>query len=739
MTIRTDDSAEISIHGLFEEQVERTPSAVAVAFGADSLSYAELNRRANRLAHHLRRLGVRPDGLVGLAAERSLEMVVGVLAALKAGGAYVPLDPGYPAERLSFMWQDVRSGSPAAPPVLLCQRRLSGVLPADLTEENGRRVLFLDDPAAAAAPAAPAGEGGCDENPRAEVSPDQLAYVIYTSGSTGRPKGVLVPHRGVVNVVREAARLLAVGPGSRVLQLASLGFDASALEIFTALATGACLVLTRRETLMSGEALGRELALQAVSVLAIPPSLLDTVEEEDLPALRSIIVGGEACSAATAARWSAGRTLVNAYAPTEATIFATAAPLALPITEAPAIGRPIAGIDVVLLDADGEPVADGEAGELCLGGVGVVRGYLNRSELTAERFIPDGITAGGRLYRSGDLARRLADGGLQFIGRVDHQVKIRGYRIELGEIEAVLGQHAGVQTAAVVAREDGRGTAKRLVAYVVRRREGGSGRELTVSALRSFLAGKLPDYMVPTAFVFLAAMPMTPTGKVDRRALPAPGQARPELDADFVAPRDAAEEALARIWSELLGVDPVGVHDNLFELGGHSLIAAQIANRVRDELGVELAIPEVFERPTVAALAGRLAELAAGGHADLQSAAATPTIPPIVPVPRDGPLPLSFAQERVWFLNQLSPGSVAYNFQFTLRLRGALDPPALQKALQEIVARHEILRTSFPAVGGGPVQVIHPPWEVDLPLVDLRLLPLAERQARAERLVHDEI
>ena len=595
---------------------------------------------------------------------------------------------------------------------------------------HGTQVLRLDADAALwageSAEPLPAGEVALDH--------DHLAYVIYTSGSTGRPKGVLIAHRGVVNVIRESARLLDVGPESRVLQLASLSFDASVLEIFTALATGACLVLTRRETLLSGEALGRELAAERITTIAIPPSLLDKVPEGiELPALRSIVVGGEACSAATAARWAPGRRFVNAYAPTEATIFATAGEVTGLDASPPAIGVPIAETEVQLLGPDGTPVPPGEPGEICLGGAGVARGYLHRPDLTAERFVP--AADGGRLYRSGDLGRQRPDGSLEFIGRVDFQVKVRGYRIELGEIEAVLGEHPAVRSAVVAARQDGEEgegafAEKRLVAYVVPR----GAAEGLVSGLRAHLAERLPDYMVPAAFVFLDALPMAATGKVDRKALPAPDRARPALETAYAAPSGPVEETLARVWGELLGLDRVGARDNLFALGGHSLLVAQIVSRVRQDLGVELPIPAVFEHPTIAALAARIEAARAGG-----AAADEPELPPVERVPRDRPLPLSFTQERVWFLNQLSPGAIAYNFQFTLRFTGALDRDALARTLTEVVRRHEVLRTTFPARDGRGVQVIHPPFAVALPVVDLTALPPQAREARAERIVRQEI
>jgi amino acid adenylation domain-containing protein len=710
------------VHDLIAAQAARTPDAEALAFGGASLTYRELLARSGRVAAALRSLGVGPDTLVGLAVERSLDLVCGVLGILRAGGAYVPLDPSYPAERLAWIWEDARRGNVSGRPgwagrpgILLTQRALAGLLPSE-------GVLFLEDLQGAGDLSAPG------------VQPENTAYVIYTSGSTGRPKGVVVPHRGVVNVVREAIRLMDVRPGDRVLQLASLGFDASVVENFTALTCGACVVLTPRETLLSGEALGRELREQAVTTIILPPSLLDTLPagmEEELPALRSILVGGEACSAATAARWSTGgsirgRRMINAYAPTEATVFATAS--FCTGHGIPTLGGPIENLFVHLMDQDGETVAGEGDGELCLGGVGVVRGYLNRPELTAERFIPDPFSTepGARLYRSGDLARRLPDGDLLFLGRVDFQVKIRGVRIELGEIEAVLGEHGGVQTAVVLARGDG--AAKRLVGYVVRRDPA-----LTVSALRAFLAERLPDAMVPAAFLFLESMPMTPTGKVDRRALPAPGSSRPELDTVWTAPRGATEEALARIWGELLGIEGIGAGDSLFELGGHSLLAAQIVTRVREELGVDLPLRDVFEHPTVAALASRIDRLREAGGSEEED------LPPLEPARRDGPIPLSFTQERVWFLNQLSPGNYAYNFQFTVRFRGPLRPAVLETALSEIVRRHEVLRTTFPAVGGGPVQVIHEPWRAVVPVIDLRSVSPVEREAEALRIVQADI
>jgi amino acid adenylation domain-containing protein len=778
------------VHRLFAVRAASSPRAVAVVAGREELSYGELAQQAGRLAGHLRRLGVGPEDLVGLALERSLDLVTAIVAVLAAGGAYLPLDTSYPAERLRYMWADAVGACRRRPqpPVLIGGAELAGLF------EGRVRVLdpVRDARAIAAESASPA---------LPEVLPGQLAYVIYTSGSTGRPKGVAVPHAGLPGVIAAAAEALEIGPGRRVLQLASIGFDASVLEIWTALSTGATLVLTARETLLSGAALGAELARRRISTIAIPPSLLERIESDGLPELRSIVVGAEACSLTTARRWGAGRRLVNAYAPTEATILATLHVCPDPPAEAPPLGRAIAGMEAHLLDREGRPVPPGEVGEICLGGRGLARGYLNHPELTAERFIPNPFAgldgeggalpagAGGRLYRSGDLGRRRAGGELEFVGRADDQVKVRGNRVELGEIEAVLARQPGVRSAAVLAvaageaaggsageaggeragkaggesggevaggsageaggaeggaANSGRSGAgdRRLVAYVVPAAPGAS----SPRQLRELLARELPEFMLPSAWVFLPEFPRTPTGKLDRRALPPPGRERPPLDCELVPPRNLLEASLAAIWSELLALDEVGVLDPLFELGGHSLLAAQIVSRVRERLGRELPLPVVFERPTVAGLAEYLSATAPGAAAAAGAvpgapgeAAPTLDLPPIHRIPRDGPLSLSFAQERVWFLNQLAPGSVAYNFQFTIRFRGGLDVPLLARALSEVVRRHEVLRTSFPAVDGLPVQVIHPPHPVRVARVDLSGLPAPLREAWAERLTGEEI
>ncbi|HEU0076137.1 MAG TPA: amino acid adenylation domain-containing protein, partial [Longimicrobiaceae bacterium] len=487
------------VHELFAEQARRTPDAVAVVDRDASLRYGELERRANRLAHSLRRLGVGPETCVGLCVARSAEMVVGLLGILKAGGVYLPLDPAYPAERLEYMLAD--SGAS----VLLVEAPFPDVLPSF----TGAWVCLE-------------GEGGADPAegdaaPASGVSPENAAYVIYTSGSTGSPKGVVVTHASAANLLPRAVRTFGAAPGSAVLQAASIGFDVSLLEIFVALLSGAALHVADREVVLAPERLAALLRERGIGAWVSTPAVLDSLPETELPALRAVSTGGERCSAETAARWSRGRRLVNMYGPTETTMYTTAHECAPGGAEAPPIGRPVANARVYVVDAWGEPAPPGVPGELCVGGVGVARGYLGRAELTAEKFVPDpfGGEPGARLYRTGDRARWLAGGELEFLGRTDAQVKIRGFRIEPGEVEAALLGAPRVREAAVVVREDAPGR-KRLVAYVVP----AGGAELPAGELRAHLSARLPEHMVPVAYVVLDRLPLTPNGKLDRRALP---------------------------------------------------------------------------------------------------------------------------------------------------------------------------------------------------------------------------
>ncbi len=573
-------SAEKCVHQLFEEQVERAPEAIAVSFGEEELSYRELNVKANKLARRLRVMGAGPEVFVGIFMDRSIEMLVGLLAILKSGAAYVPLDPQYPLERVRFMIEDSQAR------VLLTNDSLLDRLP-----DSAAQTICLD-----ASCSAFSDESG--ENLPALATPDNLAYVIYTSGSTGQPKGVLVAHRGVTNMIEASCKLFEINSHSRILQGASLNFDASVLEIFMALAGGARLCLMGQGA--SGTELAATLSDNAITTIAITPSQLDTLPEGEYPALQTLIVGGEACSAATAARWSRGRRLFNAYAPTEATVYAMAMRYLGNDGRMPRLGGPIANIQIYLLDPHLQPVPIGIPGEIHVGGAGLARGYLNQQALTAEQFVPDPFSRvpGARLYKTGDLARFLGDGEIEFVGRVDQQVKVRGFRIELGEIETVLGQHPGLREAVVVAREDTSG-GKRLIAYVVACEEPLPA----TSEMRDYLKRTLPEYMVPSAFVVLDALPLTTTGKVDRNALPEPEQARPELAQVYVAPRTAVEEVICGVFSEVLQVEPVGVRDNFFELGGHSLLATRVSSWLRETFQVELPLRKVFEAATVERLA----------------------------------------------------------------------------------------------------------------------------------------
>jgi amino acid adenylation domain-containing protein len=704
------------VHELFAARAAHSPAAVAATFQGQELTYGDLEWRSNQLARYLRRLGARPGVLVGVCTARSLEMIVGLLGILKAGAAYLPLDPAYPRERLAFMLGD------AQVPVLLTQERLLPALPA-----SGARVVCLD-----AGWADVAGEAG--EAVESGVTPEDLAYVIYTSGSTGQPKGTLLAHRGLSSLVTAGAGLYGVAQGSRMLQFASPCFDASVWECFTALAQGATLVLAASEELRDPAALGRLLAQERVTVALLPPPMLAQLPPDAGPALETLVVGGEACPPALAAAWAGRVHLVHAYGPTEATVIATAWPVPPDVDPSRPlpIGRPVPNAQVYILDQHLRPVPVGVPGELCVGGVGVARGYLNRPELTAERFVNDPFSAarGARLYRTGDLARFLPGGDIEFLGRIDHQVKVRGFRIEPGEIEAVLGRHPAVREALVLAREDVPGD-KRLCAYIIAAGDEAAGGHVAAGGdLRAFLAERLPEYMIPSAFLVLDAFPLTPGGKVDRRALPAPEANRPGGTGAYVAPRTPVEELLCAAWAEVLGFERVSVADDFFELGGHSLLATQVISRIREALGVDLPLRVAFEARTVAALAAAVESArSAGGRLEA---------PPIQPVPRDGPLPLSFAQRRLWFLDQYEPDSPLYNLPFAIRLCGALDAGVLRRALSELTRRHEALRTTFVDAGGEPAQVIHEPADLPLPVVDLGGLPAAGREAEAMRLLREE-
>ncbi len=574
----------VCLHDLFAAQAARTPETVAAVHGSRQLTYRELDEASNRLARYLQHLGVGPEVRVGLCLDRSLQLLVGILGVLKAGGAWVPLDPGTPRERMATLLEDALGGLPG--PLLLTEGE--GI---DGLSLPGLRMIRLE---------ADAGEIARQETGPVSsgATPDSLAYVIFTSGSTGRPKGVAVAHRGLANLIAAQAGLFQVGPGSRVLQFASSGFDAVVAEIAVTLGTGATLHLAGREELMPGPDLARLLRERDISVVTLPPSALAVMPPEPFPALRTLVVAGEACPPATARSWAAGRRLVNAYGPTEATVCASAEVFGEP-DERLTLGRPLPNVALYGLDARLRPVPAGVAGELCLAGPGLARGYLGRPDLTAEAFRPHPWSAepGARLYRTGDAARRLPDGRFELLGRLDRQVKIRGFRVELGEIEAALESCPAVRQAAVVLREDG--GEKLLAAYVVG--------EIAAAGLRSFLTERLPGYMIPALFVPLAEMPLLPSGKPDRKMLsrmPAGGA----VEEGYAAPRTPIERALAGIFAETLRVERVGIRDDFFARGGHSLLAVGLVARIEERLGSRLPLATLFEGATVERLAGLLSK-----------------------------------------------------------------------------------------------------------------------------------
>jgi amino acid adenylation domain-containing protein len=576
-----DYPIDLCLHQLFEAQVEKTPEAVAVMFQAQQLTYRELNNQANQLAHHLQALGVKPEVLVGICIERSLEMIIGLLGILKAGGAYLPLDPAYPTARLAFMLEDAGVG------VLLTQSSLVSLLPKTIAQ-----IVCLDTEKKRLSRLS-------TDNLACGVASFNLAYVIYTSGSTGKPKGVLIEHRSLCNLTNALIQIFGVQIGSRVLQFSSLSFDAATADIFIALCSGATLYLVSREIVTSPSALIQELGDQSITLLKIPASVLGHFSAHQLPALHTLSVGGDICSPEVVAQWSKDRCFFNAYGPTESTICATVFEYTGGYHKLP-IGRPIANTQVYILDQNLQPTPIGVLGELHISGVGLSRGYLNLPELTTKKFIPNPFSSesNSRLYKTGDLARYLPDGNIEYLGRIDNQVKIRGFRIELGEIEAVLVQHPEVREAVVIVREE-HPTDKRLVAYLVLN----PAQETMPHTLRRFIKEKLPDYMVPSAFVRLDAIPLTPNGKIDHRALSAPDQTRSYLEETFVAPRTPIEERLVEIWAEVLHNEQIGIHDNFFELGGHSLLATQIISRISEAFAVELSLRSLFETPTVVGLA----------------------------------------------------------------------------------------------------------------------------------------
>ncbi|OLD63512.1 MAG: hypothetical protein AUI47_08965 [Acidobacteria bacterium 13_1_40CM_2_68_5] len=708
---RTEPRAARSVNGLIEARAAKAPDAVAVCFGDRRITGADLDRHASALAGRLVRLGVGPDVPVGLCVERSIEMVTGLIGILKAGGAYVPLDPAYPRERLAGILRETGM------PVVLTQRRLAAGLPA-----RGARVVLLDD----------AGADGLDVGAEPVPAPasDNLAYIIHTSGSSGVPKGVEVPHRALLNHAVEMARLYGLSPSDRALQFASLSFDVAAEEIFPTLLSGATLVLRPDPVFVSVPDFHRFLESEKVTVINLPTSYWHAWvaelerEEQVLPAfLRCVVIGSEKALASRLAVWdevAGGRVaLFNAYGPTEATITTTvyshAGHRSAGTDGLVPIGRPIANTRAYVLDPHLNLAPVGVPGELYIGGEGVTRGYLGRPDLTAERFLPDPFAdaPGARLYRTGDRVRRLGDGNLEFLGRLDDQLKVRGHRIEPGEIEQALGRHARVEESAVLAREDAPGDI-RLVAYVAC----GPGPEPAPSAteLRAHLRGILPEHMLPSAFVSLERLPRTPAGKIDRKALPAPDAARDDLAGERIAPRTPAEETLARIWGQIFGRQQVGVHDNFFELGGDSILAIQIVARA-NQAGLRLTSRQIFEHQTVSGLA---------------TVAGTRVLSVAEQGPVTGDTPLTPIQR--WFFEHDFAEPHHFNQAVLLDTRETLDPARLEEAIGRLLEHHDALRMRYRRIDGAWRQWNAPPGAaVPFEAVDLTALPPETRTAAMEQ------
>jgi amino acid adenylation domain-containing protein len=699
------------LHTRFQEQVRRTPHAPALLVGEEQFTYEQLNQRANRLAHLFRSLGVGPECLVAICLPRTADLLIAILATLKAGGAYVPLDPDYPADRLAFMLEDTE------PQVVLTQRKLLANLPpvhAPLCLDEWEECL-ANQP---------------EHDPAITVAPANLAYLIYTSGSTGRPKGVVITHANATAFIEWATHFFTHEQLEGVLAATSVCFDISIFDIFAPLSSGGCVILA--ENVLHLPTLP---AASRVTLMTTVPSAAHELLRLGplLPGIKTVALGGEALPGELAHQFYQQpqvRGVYNVYGPSEDTTYSTVGLIPREETHAPTIGTPIANGQVYLLNSQGQPVPVGVVGELYLGGAGLARGYLGRPDLTAERFVPHPFSdqPGQRLYRTGDLARFRSDGSLDFLGRRDHQVKVHGFRVELGEIEAVLLAHPQVQHCVVLARRESTVTEQQLVAYVVPEPELPE-EACQIAELRAWLQARLPAYMLPNAYVLLEALPLTPNGKLKRDALPVPTTNRLGLSNELVAPRTVLEQQLASFWQELLPVAQVGIHDNFFDAGGHSLLATQLISRLRAHLQREIPLRTLFEAPTIAQLAMRLSTLV------LPPFSAAPAL---LPINREQDIPLSFAQQRLWMLEQLDPHSALYSISTAVAIDGPLEMEALQQALTYLVARHESLRTTFHLAATQPVQRIISPFDVEVPLTDLRHLSSEQQAQQVQQLIKQE-
>jgi len=704
------------LHELVERQARRSPEAVAVVSGQDQLSYRELNEKANRLGRYLQSKGVCREEMVGISLERGLEMVIGILGILKAGGAYLPIDPGDPGQRRDRIVKE------SGVRVVVTEGAIG-----ESYEGKVEEVIRVDEQCGEIGR-----ERGGDLGRQAEA--DNLAYVIHTSGTTGQPKGVMVSHRAIYNRLMWSQTTYPLSQDDRVLQIAPFNFDFSIWEIFGPLMAGGSVILAESGSQRDISHLAMFIDEQGVTITHFVPSMLrvflDLLGQDRCDSLRYVFSGGESLSADLQDRFftHSDAELYNQYGPSEATIDATywycrrnKDQQTVPI------GRPISNLRVNLLDRHLMAIPVGMSGELHIGGVGLARGYIGHADLTAEKFIPDQFsqTNGERIYKSGDLARYLSDGNIEYLGRIDEQVKVRGFRVELGEIEAALSRHPAILGSVVVLREIAP-CDKRLVAYVVTDQSS----NVTTHELSKYLEASLPAYMLPSVFVLLERLPFLPNGKVDRHSLPEPTPLNHNVKSESSVLHTPVEEILAGIWSSVFRVERVDLQDDFFKLGGHSLLATQVASRVRSVFNVKLPLQYVFEATTLADFAIKVQTLLAEQQGQ--------QIPPLSAVSRDQELPMSFAQQRLWLVHQLNPDSPAYNWASGLRLKGRLDVVALEKTLSEVIRRHEILRTTFVVVDGRPLQIINSAKPVTLPITDLTTLPEEHREEQARRLFKQE-
>jgi amino acid adenylation domain-containing protein/non-ribosomal peptide synthase protein (TIGR01720 family) len=684
--------SSLPVHQQFEAQAHRTPDAIAIIYNDQHLTYAELNARANQLAHYL---SPRPQTPIAICLDRTPDLIISLLAILKLGAAYLPLDPAYPSDRLAFMLEDAQVHTLITTTSISHSLFCSSVVHLDvhhsvISQENSQNFIQ-------------------------SIAPTQPAYIVYTSGSTGTPKGVLIPHAALSNYTAAASEKFDMTASDRVLQFASISFDTAAEEIYPTLISGASLVLRSTEMIRTAETFVTTVEQQQLTLLDLPTAYWQQLTQDMIaenlalpPSVRLVIIGGEAASVQDLKAWQPFQTrLINTYGPTEATIVATW--WEVTSVDTVSIGKPIPNVYIYVLDENLNQVPIGIPGELYIGGSGIALGYLNQDHLTDERFIPDRFRSPShRMYKTGDRVRYLPDGNLEFLGRIDQQIKLRGFRIEPAEIETALKQHPDIQDAAVILHPD----SSQLIAYLV------SPTHPTTSDLRSFLAHTLPTYMIPAAFVTLPTFPLTPSGKLDRRSLL---QISPTLPAASATPRTPTEELLVNIWADLLGIQP-SIHDNFFELGGHSLLATRVISQIRQVFGSELPLRQIFETPTIAELAENLS-------------AATIAPAPIRPAPRPDALPLSFAQQRQWFLHQLEPDSPLYTIPAAVKIAGTLNAQAFQQSLNAILQRHETLRTAFLTQDGQPIQQILPHLEIECPIIDLSSFSPTEQQEKVDRLL----